>query len=273
MNTTNFNNNNDDNNKIELEELAVLYAIGALDPEEATEAEAKLSQHPELRNTVEEMRSFDSKLSKSFKFAISQLQTTDSLEDSTEDSTEPVKPLIAQQENALQNHQSAFKFVGNIAVLALLVLIGILLLPMFTSSRTQVATNNESGHTGSNEETTFGTSPVSQNKPGTNVGSRPTLHNGDTQGTEKSLLEGYELLGNSIVECFSQDSREKIAPVVKEFFESLQNQKTVKAEVFQKISDELSNLTLEGDDENLKLLLKNIVDKVKESIEKKNPAP
>ena len=81
MNTTNFNNKDD--NKLEFDDMLVLYAIGALNPEESEVVEAKVQNNPELQAKVEQMRTFDTKMKKNL--------------------TVIVPPYYSAQETALMN--------------------------------------------------------------------------------------------------------------------------------------------------------------------------
>lgn len=77
MNITNINNNDD---KKDLDDMLVLYALGALDSEESEVVEAEIQNNPELQAKVEDMRAFDAKLTKSLTLAVAMAQTPKSIE-------------------------------------------------------------------------------------------------------------------------------------------------------------------------------------------------
>ena len=77
MNITNINNNDD---KKDLDDMLVLYALGALDSEESEVVEAEIQNNPELQAKVEDMRAFDAKLTKSLTLTVAMAQTPKSIE-------------------------------------------------------------------------------------------------------------------------------------------------------------------------------------------------
>ena len=112
-----------------LEELLVLYALGELEPDEASAVEKELQNRPELAAQVEKARRADGLLSDVF--AQSDAAAQQAL------AKESVKPKVAHKSET--SHRLARRFAFTSAALALIFVVGALLYPQFVKDDVQVA--------------------------------------------------------------------------------------------------------------------------------------
>ncbi len=112
-----------------LEELLVLYALGELEPDEATTVEEELQKRPELAAKIEKARRADGLLSDVFAQSDEAAQQTIA--------KESVKPNVADKTET--SHRLARRFAFASAALALVFVVGALLYPQFVSNDVQVA--------------------------------------------------------------------------------------------------------------------------------------
>ena len=112
-----------------LEELLVLYALGELEPDEATTVEAELQKRPELAAQVEKVRRADGLLSDVF------AQSDEAAQQAVVENS--VNPKIADKTEL--SHRLARRFAFTAAALSLLFVVGALLYPQFAKNDVQVA--------------------------------------------------------------------------------------------------------------------------------------
>ena len=120
-----------ENNK--LEELLVLYALGELEPDEASAVEAELQKHPELASQVEKVRRADGLLSDVF--AQSDAAAQQAIVE------ESVKPKIADKTETSRRLARRFAFTA--AALSLFFTLVALLYPQFVKNDVQVAMTSQ----------------------------------------------------------------------------------------------------------------------------------
>lgn len=116
-----------------LEELLVLYALGELEPDEATAVEAELQKRPELAAEVEKVRRADGLLSDVF--ALSDEAAQQAVVE------ESVKPKIADKAETSRRLARRFAFAS--AALSLFFVVVALLYPQFVKNDVQVAMTNQ----------------------------------------------------------------------------------------------------------------------------------
>ena len=112
-----------------LEELLVLYALGELEPDEATAVEEELQKRPELAAEVEKVRRADGLLSDVFARSDEAAQQAFA--------EESVKPKIADKSETSRRWARRFAFAS--AALSLLFVVGALLYPQFVKNDVPVA--------------------------------------------------------------------------------------------------------------------------------------
>ena len=112
-----------------LEELLILYALGELEPDEATAVEEELQKRPELAAQVEKVRRADGLLSDVFVLSDEAVQTL-------EKKTDKPKTLVKTEK---PQGRLARRFAFTAAALALIVVAGALIYPQFVSKYIQIA--------------------------------------------------------------------------------------------------------------------------------------
>ena len=116
-----------------LEELLVLYALGELEPDEATTVEEELQKRPELAAKVEKVRRADGLLSDVF--ALSDAAVQQAVVE------EPVKPKAPDKSEL--SHRLARRFAFTAAALSLFFVLVALLYPQFVKNDVHVAMTSQ----------------------------------------------------------------------------------------------------------------------------------
>lgn len=116
-----------------LEELLVLYALGELEPDEASAVEEELQKRPELAEKVEKIRRADGLLLDVF------AQSDAAAQQAVVE--ESVKPKIADKSEL--SHRLARRFAFTAAALSLFFVLGALLYPQFVKNDVQVAMTSQ----------------------------------------------------------------------------------------------------------------------------------
>lgn len=116
-----------------LEELLVLYALGELEPDEATTVEEELQKRPELAAKIEKARRADGLLSDVFARSDEVAQQAFA--------EESVKPKIADKTETSRRWARRFAFAS--AALALFFVVGALLYPQFVKNDVPVAMTSQ----------------------------------------------------------------------------------------------------------------------------------
>ena len=116
--------------KNELEELLILYALGELEPEEATAVEEEIRKRPELAAQVEKARSVDGLLTDVFAQSVEPVPQVIA--------EESEKPIVANKVEKPQG-RLAQRLAFSVAALALVLVVGALIYPQLVSKDAQVA--------------------------------------------------------------------------------------------------------------------------------------
>ena len=288
--------------KMKTEELAVLYALGELDPDTAFTVEMELIKYPELMAKVRDIQSMDD----AFSVALSQQpiiteeyldeedseeETTATQEESTGSAAEPSPAEtigIHKPETTIAASKPIYKsfWMTNAAVLALIVLGGILLFPMFTKT-TPVAENDPNAATNVGDVNSGvkdndvgnggGTGKIDVQKTGSGhsgplipaISSSVSTMNLDffkneilTKGQVPNVGEDAE---EDLLESFSPENRKVVEDSVTKFINLLKDPQA-KAQDFKDIAAELSKLNTAENNKELQAFI-SIVNKASEIVQ------